>query len=1523
MSDAVSQIPVPFALTVEEVLGVAPDAFVSVDGDWRFVYVNEAAESLLDRRAADLLGKDLWDEFPDAVDSTFSREYERAVREQATVRFTEFFAPLGRWFEVQAVPQRLGLSIFFHDVTTLREAEQRAARLAARHASLQVVTTAMAAGADQATFFDLVCQETRGLVDAAGAQLVRFEDRSYEVMATMAPEGGGHPAIGERFDVPPDGDLARARDGEVVVVASDAGAVLVPVRHASEVWGCLSVTWAAAVPIDSDTVPWLRKFGDLVAVSLDIAATRADLARQAATDPLTGLANLRALHAELDGHLRHGHPRGGSVALAIIDVDSFKQVNDGFGHEVGDGVLKAVAARLHAACRVGDVAARVGGDEFAMVLSGCDTATALVVAERVRKEIETTSGEPGLPAVTVSVGVCAWEPGATREIMQRQADDALYWAKLHGRNASWSYIAELMDGGGSLERIRALRRAGAAIDPAATEEGVQAAQTFWQGALDGLSKHIAILDGDGRVIATNLAWRRFAAENGGDPEATGIGADYLAVCARSDADPVARDVADRLREVIAGTREDFELDYPCHAPDEERWFTVRASRFGPGNPVRVIVHHQNITARRRAENESAFRATLLDSIAVPVFANDAEGLITYWNAACESLYGRTAQEVIGRSVRTLGVFELADDHRATTRQRLADGLACDLEVISANSTGRRFGVAVNIAPLRDARGALTGTINTVFDLTERNAYQRDLRAARDYLRTVTESIAEGLLVFDGTGVATYANPAARALLADDELAGKPMADALYGGAPSRHAAALLSPSAGESAGIDSFRRADGTEIPVEWTASSFAHVEDPTLDAHAGGSRVVVFRDTTERRNQEQRLQAAHRQLERRASHQTALAELGTMALRGMATDELMHEAARLVKTTLGAEVTGVLPYATGGGLEIGATAGDADSMQPPEAARPNEPDIVMEHMRDKSDPLVIGDLRVSAIRAPVLQAEGMVSLIVAPVGAPVGRHGLLGACSRSSNAFTGEDVAFLQAMANTLAGAVERARAADDALRREAQLNEAQRLSNTGSWEVDLESGAVVASDHLRQMLALGEGPLQAEDLFARVHSEDRDLLSVYTDAAAGHDAEATEVRYVAPDGETRMLRSESAEVLVGDRGTRVMRGTLQDVTEARRAEDGLRRSEERFRQGFDNAPIGMTLIDPASGRFLRVNDAYCRLVGRSAEELLKLTYRAVVVPDEGEESVRDAFFDGDGAVLTTEARYLRPDGEMVWASINSSRVLGPDGKVDVLYSQVVDITARRVQEQAVLRDLERVAWLKEIHAALAEDRFELFGQPIVDLATGKTIQHELLLRMRSPAGELIAPGEFLPVAEQYGLIRDIDRWVISRGAEIAATGLDVEINLSGTSMSDASAIVDIDTALERTGADPARLVFEITETAAIEDDDNARRLAQGLRDRGCRFALDDFGTGFSGMSSLKSLPLDYLKIDREFVKDLSVNETDRHVLVATVKLAQAFGLQTIAEGVEDKRTLDLLRELGVDHAQGYFLGRPAPLPV
>jgi EAL domain-containing protein (putative c-di-GMP-specific phosphodiesterase class I) len=181
--------------------------------------------------------------------------------------------------------------------------------------------------------------------------------------------------------------------------------------------------------------------------------------------------------------------------------------------------------------------------------------------------------------------------------------------------------------------------------------------------------------------------------------------------------------------------------------------------------------------------------------------------------------------------------------------------------------------------------------------------------------------------------------------------------------------------------------------------------------------------------------------------------------------------------------------------------------------------------------------------------------------------------------------------------------------------------------------------------------------------------------------------------------------------------------------------------------------------------------------------------------------------------------------------------------------------------------------------------------------------------------------VAEEFGLITEIDRWVVDRSAEIAATGQPVQINVSGRSISDPSLVGYIKQAIEREGADPVNIVFEITETTLVSNETAARAFVEALHLLGCKIALDDFGTGYGGFTYVKQLPIDFLKIDREFVRDLRTNSASLHVVQAIVNLATGFGQKTVGEGVEDLETLDLLRTLGVDYAQGFRVGRPAPL--
>ena len=236
-------------------------------------------------------------------------------------------------------------------------------------------------------------------------------------------------------------------------------------------------------------------------------------------------------------------------------------------------------------------------------------------------------------------------------------------------------------------------------------------------------------------------------------------------------------------------------------------------------------------------------------------------------------------------------------------------------------------------------------------------------------------------------------------------------------------------------------------------------------------------------------------------------------------------------------------------------------------------------------------------------------------------------------------------------------------------------------------------------------------------------------------------------------------------------------------------------------------------------------------------------------------------------------------------------------------------------------------IRDALDEERLVLQAQPIMDLHTGEIHQYEMLLRMRDPLGELIPPAAFLPVAERYDLIGAIDKWVVRKaiemlGEELARKNrLVFEVNISGASTGDPELLALIERELVANGVEPQQIIFEITETTAVSNIPQAQEFAGQLNALGCRFALDDFGAAFASFYYLKHLPFDYLKIDGEFVRSCVNNQTDQLVIQAVVDIARGLGKKTVAEMVGDQETLDLLRRMGVDHAQGYHVGRPAPL--
>jgi|GEM_PF-392985 len=240
-------------------------------------------------------------------------------------------------------------------------------------------------------------------------------------------------------------------------------------------------------------------------------------------------------------------------------------------------------------------------------------------------------------------------------------------------------------------------------------------------------------------------------------------------------------------------------------------------------------------------------------------------------------------------------------------------------------------------------------------------------------------------------------------------------------------------------------------------------------------------------------------------------------------------------------------------------------------------------------------------------------------------------------------------------------------------------------------------------------------------------------------------------------------------------------------------------------------------------------------------------------------------------------------------------------------------------------INWSQQIEAALREDLFVLRYQPIVDVHTGEPVFHEVLLRLQPKHGKIILPSAFLPAANRFGLMAEIDEWVICNAleklGEFRSWYGDVRftLNVSGNFFETPHLLQCLEDSLKSNEVPLEAVVLEITEQVAIANMAGASRQIADMADLGLKFAIDDFGAGYSSYNYLKTLPVHYIKIDGTFITELAGDEVDQTIVSSISQIAQATDKKTIAEHVQDYRTLDVLRDLGVDYAQGYFLGKPS----
>ena len=354
----------------------------------------------------------------------------------------------------------------------------------------------------------------------------------------------------------------------------------------------------------------------------------------------------------------------------------------------------------------------------------------------------------------------------------------------------------------------------------------------------------------------------------------------------------------------------------------------------------------------------------------------------------------------------------------------------------------------------------------------------------------------------------------------------------------------------------------------------------------------------------------------------------------------------------------------------------------------------------------------------------------------------------------------------------------------------------------------------------------------------------------------------------------------------------------------DAVRDSDTVARLGGDE--FGMLLIGCPLEKARQIADDVCRSVG---------DYRFVW---------KDRIFNiGVSVGLVEISRESGTLEELMAAADTACYVAKKQGS-----GRVVVYSAR---DEALARHSGEIQWLQRLQGALKDNRFQLYQQVIVPAHGGDGgPAMEVLIRLRDENGQELPPAEFMRAAERYRLMGLVDRWVVQttlaalgRGAIVVQPDRSVAINISGQTLGDAQFLEFVVECLDSTGVAPAQICFEIAESAVVANLEHARRFVGVLHGMGCKFALDDFGSGVGSFSNLKNLPLDYLKIDGSFIRNLARDTVNQAMVTAMIKLARTLNFKVIAEQVEDTTALEAARRMGVDYLQGYAIGRPQPLPL
>ncbi len=970
----------------------------------------------------------------------------------------------------------------------------------------------------------------------------------------------------------------------------------------------------------------------------------------------------------------------------------------------------------------------------------------------------------------------------------------------------------------------------------------------------------------------------------------------------------------------------------------------------------ALVQAQDITERKRGAealrlSEEKHRA-ILEGMDEGYYEVDLDGNFTFFNdALCRSL-GYRREDLLGTNGRTL----TDDEHGARLSDIFGQVLetgrilrSAELEVVGKDGTRRA--VLASVGLMRDGQGMPQGFRGVVIDVTERRQAEAALRASEERYRRLVEMSPDGIAIHS-EGKVVFANPSALRTMGaarSEDLVGRPVLELVHPDSRSVVRARLDALERGEAVPFveEKLLRLDGTPVEVEGQATPFTFNDKPAVQ--------VVMRDISERKRAEKLQRALYRIAEISGSVQDMQ---GFYASIHHIVGELMY--ARNFYLALYDEAARALTFEY--------FVDEVDPAPPPV----KQGKTLTEFVVRTGTPLL-----ASPAVFERLVAQGEVEVVGAPsvdwLGVPLMRgtiaFGVVVVQSYSEAArYTEEDRDILTFVSQHVAAALDRRRAADALRESEARF---RTLAETAPCAIFIyqDEGFRYANPAAASITGYTRDELRGLNIWNLVHPDFRE--AVRERGMARQRGESVPSRYEFKverrDGEERWLDSSASSVEFG--GRPAVLGIAFDVTERKRAEEQIKSLayhdvltglpnrllfNDRLNVAVAQAHrqqqrLGILFLD--LDRFKVINDSLGHSLGdrllQAVAERLEAGVREgdTVARLGGDEFIlllpgiakSDDIARVAEKILDSLRLPFRLEGRDLFVTASIGLSLYPEDGLDgETLVKNADIAMYRAKEQGRdnfqlythamnERAVERLALESSLRKALAHGELLLHYQPLLDLSTGRVHGVEALLRWEHPETGLVYPGDFMHLAEITSLILPIGVWTlrtacaqVKKWQEDGHPHLCVAVNLSARQFQQPEIVEHVKRALRETGLSARSLDLEVTESHAMQNAEATIHTLRELKALGVRISIDDFGIGYSSLSYLKRLPIDTLKIDQSFVRDITSDPDDAAIATAIIALAHTLKLRVVAEGVETQQQLEFLSTRQCDRMQGFLFSRP-----